>query len=491
MALARIRSVERLRYEPAGELGNLIGLDRIPEVRTLRDKIKLLAEPGNVSEWGARLSQDWMEADPYSAGVLYVDGHVRPYYGSQTKLPRRFVSRQRLCLRGTTDYWVNDQFSRPFFVVSTPLTSGLLHVLKNDIVPRLLKDVPNQPSEQELKENPLLHRFIMVFDREGYSPDFFKQMWDLRIACVTYNKYVSSDWPESEFSEYYVTMPGGENVKMALAERMVEKAKGFEMREIRKLTETGHQTSVLSTAYLFPTDYIAAYMFNRWSQENFLKYMMQHFNIDALFTYRTDPVDDAKRVVNPEYRKLDGEIRQKRAKLGRVKKEFGQMTLENDVKMEKIADYEIKKGELVEKIEELEKELEELKEKRKKTEKHKTMGQLSEEERFMQLEPTRKMFMDTIKMIAYRAETAMAVILRDVLARSDDARALAREIFNTEADILPDYEKQELTIRLHHMTNRMSDNAVRYLAEQLTETETVYPGTNLRMIFKLGTSQNP
>src|ERR1700722_6498751 len=38
MALAPIGSLEQLRYRTAGELGELLGLDRAPEVRTLRAK---------------------------------------------------------------------------------------------------------------------------------------------------------------------------------------------------------------------------------------------------------------------------------------------------------------------------------------------------------------------------------------------------------------------------------------------------------------------
>lgn len=491
MALARIKSIEQLRYQPAGELGNLLGLDRIPEVRTLRQKVKILAEPDKVVAWGETLSREWMLSDPEAAGVLYIDGHVRPYYGSLTKLPRRYVSRQRLCLRGATDYWVNDRFSRPFFVVSTPFTSGLLDVLKNDIVPRLLKDVPGQPSPEELDDNPLLHRFALVFDREGYSPEFFKQMRDLRIACITYNKYAGDDWSVSEFSEYQVTMPGGEQTTMKLAERGVLKGKGFWMREVRKLMESGHQTSVLSSDYISDVSIIGVHMFSRWSQENFFKYMMEHYNIDGLLSYQTEPADETKTVVNPEYRKLDGQVRSKAGKLGRKIREFGEMVLQEDSEMEKIPDYEQSKGELKEQIDFLEKDLSKLKEKRKNTDKHVALGQLTDEEKFIQLAPTRKQFLDTIKMIAYRAETAMAVILRDVLTRSDDARSLAREIFNTEADLLPDQEKGTLTVRLHHLTNRISDDAVRYLSDQLNATETLYPGTNLRLVFKLGTELNP
>ncbi|MCK5805519.1 MAG: hypothetical protein KAI66_21990, partial [Lentisphaeria bacterium] len=145
MALARIRRPEGLRHLPPGELGKVIGLDRVPEVRTLREKILRMGADGNVREWMKELSTAWMEADPAEAGYLYVDGHVRVYHGDGALLPRRFVSRERLCLRGTTDYWVNDAIGRPFFVVSKTVTDGLSATLLNDIVPDLLATVPQQP----------------------------------------------------------------------------------------------------------------------------------------------------------------------------------------------------------------------------------------------------------------------------------------------------------------------------------------------------------
>ena len=69
MALARIKTIEQLQYHPAGEWGKLLGLDRIPEVRTLREKVKVLAQPKAVTEWGQTLSQEWMEAGTGSGGV--------------------------------------------------------------------------------------------------------------------------------------------------------------------------------------------------------------------------------------------------------------------------------------------------------------------------------------------------------------------------------------------------------------------------------------
>ena len=90
MALARVKTVERLRYEPPGEWGKLLGLDRIPEAKTLREKIGLLSDEQQPSQWAAELCRDWMESDPDLAGTLYIDGHTRVYHGHQTALPRHY-----------------------------------------------------------------------------------------------------------------------------------------------------------------------------------------------------------------------------------------------------------------------------------------------------------------------------------------------------------------------------------------------------------------
>jgi len=491
MALTRIKTPEQLRYQPAGEGGKLLGLDRIPEVRTLREKIKILAQPDQIKEWGKELCREWMNADPEAAGVLYVDGHVRVYNGSQTKLPRRYVARQRLCLRGMTDYWVNDQQGLPFFAVSTPFTSGLLKMLKSEIIPRLLREVPHQPSENELRENPHLHRFTMVFDREGYSPGFFADMWNSRIACQTYHKHPKENWPTSQFEEVEVNMPVGNKMKIKLAERGVLLGGIIWLREIRKLGESGHQTSVISTDYTSDADQIAVHMFTRWCQENFFRYMMEHFHLDRLIDYEMVKPDETVEVVNPAHRKLENQIKSVAAKKVRKQVEFCNLTLQEPSNSKEVERYEMQKATVLDDMNQMEKELDELKQKRKQTEKHIAFVDLPEENKFQQLSPTRKQFMDTIRMIAYRAETAMTSVLRETLSRSDDARSLAREIMTTEADMIPDADKGTLTIKLNHLTNRLSDEAARHLAEHLNQTETIYPGTNLRLVYKLVSDQDP
>jgi len=282
MALGRVESIESLRYSAPGEWGKLLGLDRVPEVRTLRAKIALLAHEDAPGQWSAQLCARWMAAAPEHSGVLYIDGHVRVYNGSQTQLPRHYVARQRLCLRATTDYWVNAIDGQPFFVVNQAVDPGLIQVIEHEIVPRLEQRLPIAANGKLLTADPLRHRFTLVFDREGYSPDFLARMKVQRIARLTYHKFPGEDWPQEEFVPAQVQLPSGERVTMNLAERGTCLRNGLWVRELRKLTERGHQTAILCTDYRSAAAPLALAMFARWSQENFFKYARENFGLDRL-----------------------------------------------------------------------------------------------------------------------------------------------------------------------------------------------------------------
>jgi hypothetical protein len=490
MALCRIKIVERLQYESPGELGKLMGLDRIPEVRCLRNKVSQLSQDEAPQIWAGALSQEWMEQNPELAGVLYVDGHVRLYHGRLTKLPKRYVTRQRLCLRGTTDYWVNDALGQPFFSVERPIDQGMLEALQSDIVPRLLKDVPGQPTDEQLQADPYLSRFVIIFDREGYSPDFFRQMWrDHRIACITYHKYPKEAWPESWFTETEVTMPNGEVVSMKLAEmgsRIGSRSEGLWVREIRKLTASGHQTSLISTAYGLLGLENAASLFSRWSQENFFRYMMEHFTIDALSEYGTETISGTTRpVVNPARRELDRQSRSVKSKLTQRQARFAALTLHPQAEASEIVKWEREKVALQEEIEQLEHELTVLKERMQSTPKHLAWEDLPEGEKFERLAPSRKRLTDTVKLVAYRAETALATIVREELSHADEARALLRDLFRSDADLYPDEAAGVLEVRIHTLANPRSNRAVQHLLDHLNAAEFVYPGTTLRLTYTL------
>jgi hypothetical protein len=287
MALSRMETIEALRDDAPGEWGKLLGLDRVPEVRTLRNKVHQMSHGGKPEEWSATLCQRWMDAAPEQADVLCIDGHVRVYHGQQTALPKHYVAREKLCLRATVDYWVNALDGQPFMVINQVVDPGLIRTIEEEILPSLearhpalaapaptvteAEEVSGEPEVRHAsKATPARHVLTLVFDREGYSPDFFKRMREKRIACLTYHKYPGPSWDEEEFQKQPVTLVSGLVVTMRLAERGVCLPNGLWVREIRKLTDRGHQSPVLSTDYHTSMAFLAPRMFARWSDGKLL-----------------------------------------------------------------------------------------------------------------------------------------------------------------------------------------------------------------------------
>ena len=75
---------------------------------------------------------------------------------------------------------------------------------------------------------------------------------------------------------------------------------------------------------------------------------------------------------------------------------------------------------------------------------------------------------------------------RRARGRAEDPRALLRQIYNTEVDLFADAQNKTLTMRLRHLTQAAHDEAVRHLCDELSATETLFPGTDLRLIYKVG-----
>ena len=499
LSLLRVKTLAQSESFPCGELGKVIGLDRIPEVKTLRKRIARFSRHTNIKEWALTLSREWMEQHPDMSGVLYVDGHVNLYYGQATQMPKRYVSRMRLCMSGSTDYWVNDRTGQPFFVVNEIIAGSMIEKIKETIIPRLNEDVTGQPSPQQLQENPFVSRYMLVFDRECFSAEFFYDLWQDRIAVCTYRKNVKDQWAEEEFTTYEEMLPDGEiqhgeKQKVDLAERGVllkstDGKKEIWCREIRKRSKSGHQTSIITTNYLLKSVMIGFYMFARWSQENFFKYMLDHFDIDGLVSYLHETVDGAKPLVNPDYRKIESELKKLNGKLTRNKAEFATLTLgEKQIEEKKMKKYLAEKAAALEDIEQLENQILQVKIKKKGTERKITFSQLPENEKFTNAIGQRKHFMDTIKMIAYRSETGMYNSIRKQMAHPDEARKLIREIYQTDADIKPDYKNKKLLVNLHKLNHWKDDKVVEFLCNELNKTETVFPGTDLAICYKMVSS---
>lgn len=486
LALGRVRCLEALRYQPPGEWGRLLGLDRIPEVRTMREKIAVLCQqPEPSAQWSSQLAHDWMKGTNEHTGFYYVDGHVRVYHGTAAHRPKAYVAREQLCLRATLDYWVNAMDGQPFFVLTQPLNERLVETLKDQILPRLRTEVPDQPTPEQLAANPRWHRFVIVFDREGYSPELFAQLQQERIAVISYAKRCKSteDWPADEFEQKTVTLINGQSTVLWMAERGVRLSNDHWVREVRHRDKEGYQTAILSTDHLHSMEKVVAALMARWCQENFFRYMIEHYSLDRLIQYGAEPLPETSIVVNPVRRTLENDIGRHRTLLTRQRAAWAAGRFPSESSAQQIAAFEKKQGELLQSIEDHKQRIDELKAQRSTVPRHVPMKDLLPADRFTKLRSTSKHFIDTIKMIAYRAETALLGIVRSKLSRTDDARSWIRQVLEGSVNLIPNTTEKTLTVQLHPLSNPIHNEALRQLCTHLTDTETVYPNTDLRLIF--------
>ena len=476
MALCRIRNPEQLKKSPPGELGKLLGLDRIPEVGYFRKKLKQITDQSKADELHTALFRSWVEEMPEM--FFYIDGHVRVYHGEQANLPKRFVSREKLCLSGTTEFWVNDQQGLPLMVVTGELNEKLKSAIE-EIIPKIKKEITQVAKPGE----PL---FSIVVDREAYEPAWFKKLWnEYRIAVITYRKNVKDIWDESLFQSVDIPIHNT-NVTMRLCE-MGTQLDGHWFREIRRITDNGHQTSIMTTHPSLSLQITAVKMFSRWSQENFFKYMIKDFDFDRMIEYGTEPVDQKRTIPNPDYKILTYQIKKAREKKARIEAHIFQQMEGSDITkgVAHLAQTILKSSDLIDKINGYSDVIKDLLAKRKSLPSRISIAEMPQEQRYNRLKQESKKLKNAIIMLVYRAESALYNTLSEFYKSTEkEGRAILKEIFTSDADMIPDFENSNLTIQLHSLSTPRANQAVKELCLFLNQTETRFPFTNLRLIYK-------
>ena len=212
---------------------------------------------------------------------------------------------------------------------------------------------------------------------------------------------------------------------------------------------------------------------------------MQNFGIDFLISYLQNDIDDTTELINPLWRDIDKQVRSLNTKLQKLRAKFAELILEGELQETKMEKYKDKKSQLQEDISIYQIELNELKTKRSEIHRKISFKELPEEEKFKAVYNDRKQFVDTIKLIVYRAETALANTIKQYMAKPAEARTLIAQILKTDADFKVDNKKETLEINIHHLSTNRDNKALKKLCKKLNETRTHFPGTNLRLIYKL------
>jgi hypothetical protein len=486
MALCRIKNPEQLKQCAPGEMGKLIGLDRIPEIKCLRQKMKELFANKNTKLLNEKLAVDWIQTEQSEESdnlFLYTDGHVKIYNGSKAILTKKFISRQKLCLAATADFWLNDEQGLPLLVWTGELSEKLQHVIEKQIIPQLLSSGALKKHIDSNSETPIC---TLVFDREAYEPAFFMRLWnDYRIAIITYRKNVKDKWSESDFIETPVMTDLGNTKTMLLCEKPIT-LNGQKFREIRCLATREHQTALITTHPTLPMAIVAPKLFNRWKQENFFKYMIADYSLDHLVEYGTEPINQESTIVNPAYRSMCQQIKKEKEKLQRLKATLLKgIRLNTESQLEEFKTKVESKSDLVEQIQTKDELIRNLQLLKKDISKRLTLADMPEQNRINKLKTESAYFMNTLKMICYRAESSLSNVLHGVYGRyNDEKRMFIKNLINTPADIIENKKEQTLTVILHSSNTPKNNTLIEQICAILNDTDTIYPGTNLRLHYK-------
>ena len=233
---------------------------------------------------------------------------------------------------------------------------------------------------------------------------------------------------------------------------------------------------MITTHPQMPLDQVAGAMFSRWSQENFFKYLREQFNLDSLPTHDLDPVDPDAQVVNPVRRALDKTIRRVRSRLAAARNRLAKALQEHNRNTATRLEADAKA---------VAAELDELKQQRADTPTHVRAGDLPEQDKLDALPVGGRLFLDVVRMIAYRAETRMMAPVITAQGKKPNARRLLRALLTSDANIIPEPAEGILRIQLLGLGSDAYDRMLAPLVEELNATRTIYPGTELRLVYEL------
>lgn len=451
----RFSSVEAFKGAQQQDFGCLIGTDRSPALKTVRRKLQEVAVQKQGHRLVMEMARRYVQGDIVEVGVLYADGHIKPYYGSRS-LGEVWSPQRRMPVPGVPQYFINDGKGQPlFFLAAQP------HKSLTQMLPGLVERIRAVIGARE---------FTLVFDRGGYSPKVFRWLRGHQVHIISYRRKPYDLYPASAFSRQDCQFQG-KCREFDLYQATVQ-LKGFgPMRNIAVLRKKGRQTHILTTDQETEAALIACRMFNRWGQENFFKYMLAHYSLDALHGYGGEAITEDVSVANPERQAMDREIQGLRSRIRALREQMGLLAARKAGEEQ----LETPRQQLVL----LEGQLKDMVKRRRQLPVRVPLGETPLKLEGLDLE--KKTIMDTVKMAAYNAEEWLRQRLNDYY---DDPRDI-RQLLRTFTGL-----KGRLRLRNGHLVvNLIPPEIPKYrqalegVCKSLNMLSTPFPGTPYHIKF--------
>jgi hypothetical protein len=488
LALAGEPRAEGASRVPPAALGRVLGLDRAPEVKTIRRKLAELAAAGKAAELIMALARRHAAARPDALGFLYIDGHARVCYGTR-QVQKTHVARLKFPAPATMETWVTDQDGDPVFMVVAEPSDSLAAELR-----RLLPSLRQVVGEGR--------RVTVCLDRGGRSPALFADITAAGFGLLTWRKGPAPDLPAEIFTTVACTDDRGRRHEYDLAGTTVtlsisegpRKGQMVTLRQVtRRVPAKGGGTRQIHA--LTSRDDLAAgavcwRMSARWREENYFRYARTRFALDALDSYAAAPDDPDRMVPNPARKTAAARIRQAEAaaRAAETARDAALLQLRSPAPGQAAYLSNQVINALAAPVEAAWGELDDADQAAAAIPARVPLGTLAPD--MVRLDTETKQITHAIRMAACNAETALARALDGHYARAgDEAYALIREALAVSGDIRPG--DGELLIRLDPLTAPRRTQALAALCHQLTAAGARYPGTNLILRYEVKPHPSP
>ena len=485
MALLRIKRPPDLRADDPVKFGRILGLDRAPEVKTLRRKLHALKEAGHGTTLMHELAS--LRAQQYNGSVktVLIDGHVHAYSG-KVKVGEVYSARGHKVVKGQTDNWVNRRGRCPLFSVASPFNEGLSRTL-----PQVL-----EATRKVVDENNL----TCVFDRGGYHALLFEQLLADGYQIITYRKGAFEAVMEEKLTRekteingrLYDFAPYELEAELTVYE-MIDRGPGkkagrrdtkrrVKLREIRIQRQDGGQTAILTSRRKEELSAleVAAVLFDRTgSQEDMFKYMRSEFDLDVMYTYEVEEFNEEIEHPNPAYVKIEKEAQKVRGKRAKLLAGYGEKVADGDDEQVLKRLKDLRKSKAAKELENLNVRLFELTKLLEQTPPRESLSAAG----FKRLNREMKQMMNAIKISAYMIETKLLDLLRPFYANSEkEGRRLIAAALRTSGRLR--LEPGRLLICLEPQSSPCRTRAINQLAEQLNHLDVKFPGSHRTIVFE-------
>jgi transposase len=458
-------TLEAAKHLRRAEFGAMVGSGRAPCVKTLRRKLAELVGQKMAGEFGVRLARRWVDTGIVATAYLYVDGHMKAYTGKR-KLQEVWNSQRRMPLPGVESYFVGDGQGRPILFLTEEISTNLAKAM-----PRVVEAI-----REVIGDRP----FTVIFDRGGYDGNLFAWLTAQKISFITYQRG-NPKLPDSAFARRETRFEG-RRVRFMIATDSVKVGKTGPWRRVVIRTKDGHQTPILTN--LGPevgAARIACLMFARWRQENLFKYMTAHHGLDQLVSYGADAADGDTLIPNPERKRLDRQIAEKRKQLAALKADLGDALLDEPKAGRSAHGLKIAQAGAVKRLRSLESDIDTLVAIRKPLPAKIRVADTGQRRDVMRVE--HKAIVDRIKISAYNAEEWLLDRLVIHYPNPHDVRDLLRSFAELSGRI--DTTENGVVVTLDTPDTPIHRRALRGLVADLNSIGTTFPGTDEPVTYQV------